>query len=159
MTLETRSALVGFLFTSPPSRMQGLARGRTVLRAATMKAASHQDPETSGGQRRLEEDRQNVCGAPTVPQRLRGEEEEDGEKAQTEVVWARHTIIWTGQDCPTGNSSRMETKRQTEETMGRQRQRVDWPCMELHTAEREEWRELIVKSTVVPQQSARLRDR
>ena len=42
-------------------------------------------------------------------------------------IWARHTIIWTGQDYPTGNSSRRETKRQTEETMGRQHQRVDWP--------------------------------
>ena len=49
------------------------------------------------------------------------------EKTQTEVVRARHTIIWTGQDCPTGNSSRRETKRQTDETMGRQHQRVDWP--------------------------------
>ena len=39
----------------------------------------------------------------------------------------RHTIIWTGQDYPTGNSSRRKTKRQTEETMGRQHQRVDWP--------------------------------
>ena len=29
-------------------------------------------------------------------------------KTQTEVVWARHTIIWTGQDYPTGNSSRRE---------------------------------------------------
>ena len=26
------------------------------------------------------------------------------EKTQTEVVRARHTIIWTGQDYPTGNS-------------------------------------------------------
>ena len=48
-------------------------------------------------------------------------------KRQTEVVRACYTIIWTGQDCPTGNSSRRETKRQTEETMGRQHQRVDWP--------------------------------
>ena len=38
----------------------------------------------------------------------------------------RHMIIWTGQDYPTGNSSRREMKRQTEETMGRQPQRVDW---------------------------------
>ena len=29
----------------------------------------------------------------------------------------RHTIIWNGQDYPTGNSTRRETKRQTEETM------------------------------------------
>ena len=47
------------------------------------------------------------------------------EKTQTEVVQARHTIIWTGQDYTTGNSSKRETKRQTEETMGRQLQRVD----------------------------------
>ena len=44
----------------------------------------------------------------------------------TSVVRARHMIIWTGQDYPTGNSSRGETKWQTEETMGRH-QRVDWP--------------------------------
>ena len=56
------------------------------------------------------------------------------EKMQTEVVRARHAIIWTDQDYPTGNSSRRETKRQTEETMGRH-QRVDWPCMEYTTTE------------------------
>ena len=33
----------------------------------------------------------------------------------------------TGNRDPTGNSSRRETKRQTEETMGRQHQRVDRP--------------------------------
>ena len=47
-----------------------------------------------------------------------------GEKTQTKVVWAHHTIIWTDQDYPTGNSSRREMKRQTEEMMGRQHQRV-----------------------------------
>ena len=57
------------------------------------------------------------------------------EKMPTEVVRAHHTIIWTGQDYPTGNSSRRETKRQTEETMGRQHQRVDRPWMEYHTTE------------------------
>ena len=57
------------------------------------------------------------------------------EKTQTEVVRARHTIIWTGQDYPTGNSSRRKMKRQTEETMGRQHQRVDWPSMEHRTTE------------------------
>ena len=36
------------------------------------------------------------------------------EKTQTEVARARYTIISTGQDCPTGNSTRRETKRQTE---------------------------------------------
>ena len=47
------------------------------------------------------------------------------EKTQTDMVRARHTIIWTGQDYPTGNSSRRKAKRQTEETMGTQHQRVD----------------------------------
>ena len=42
-------------------------------------------------------------------------------------VRARYTIIWTGQNYLTGNSSRRKTKRQIEETMGRQHQRVDWP--------------------------------
>ena len=42
------------------------------------------------------------------------------EKMQTEVLQARHQIIWTGQDYPTGNGTRRETKRQTEEAMGRQ---------------------------------------
>ena len=60
------------------------------------------------------------------------------EKTHTEVIRARHTIIWTGQDYPTGNSSRRETKWQTEETMGRQHQRVDWPCMEYTTTESRE---------------------
>ena len=60
------------------------------------------------------------------------------EKTQTEVARACHTIICTGKDYPTGNSSRRETKRQTEETMGRQHQRVDWPWMEYTTTESRE---------------------
>ena len=36
-----------------------------------------------------------------------------GEKTQTEAVRARHKIIWTGQDYPTGNSTRRETNSQT----------------------------------------------
>ena len=31
----------------------------------------------------------------------------------------RHTIIWTGQDCPTENSTRRETKRQREKNDGK----------------------------------------
>ena len=67
-----------------------------------------------------------------------------------------------GQDYPTENSSKREMKRQTEEMMGKEHQRVDWPWMEYHTwkaENREEWRKLVVKSTVVPQRSARLWDR
>ena len=48
-------------------------------------------------------------------------------KRQTEMVRARHKIIWTGEDYGTENSTRRETKSKTEETMGRQHQRVDCP--------------------------------
>ena len=47
-------------------------------------------------------------------------------KTQTDVVLARYKVIWTGQDYPTGNNTRREMKKQTEETMGRQHQRVDF---------------------------------
>ena len=46
-----------------------------------------------------------------------------------------HDHLDCGQDYPTGSSSRRETKRQTEETMGRQHQGVDWPWMEYTTTE------------------------
>ena len=44
------------------------------------------------------------------------------------LKWYEHVrrSSGTGQDYPTGNSTRRETKRQTEETMGRYR-RVEWP--------------------------------
>ena len=77
------------------------------------------------------------------------------EKKQTEVVRARDTIIWTGQDYPTGNSSRRETRRR-----GRQRKRrednikewtgLEWNIPPRKAENREEWRKLVVKSTVVP---------
>ena len=40
-------------------------------------AASRQDPETSRRQRRLEKDHQNICGAPTAPQRLKADDDDD----------------------------------------------------------------------------------
>ena len=81
------------------------------------------------------------------------------EKTQTKVVWARHKIIWTGQDYPTGKCTRRETKRQTEEMMGRQHEKVEWNIILRQAENHEEWGTLVVKSTVVPQRSARLRDR
>ena len=53
------------------------------------------------------------------------------------------------------------TKRQAGETIGRQHERVAMNGTSyLRKAEnREEWRRLVVKSTVVPQRSARLQDR
>ena len=40
-------------------------------------ATSRQDPETGKGQRRLEEDGQDICGAPTASERLRGDDDDD----------------------------------------------------------------------------------
>ena len=45
------------------------------------------------------------------------------------------SIVVYRQDCPTGNCIKRETKRQTEEMIGRQHQRMDWLSMEHHTAE------------------------
>ena len=49
------------------------------------------------------------------------------EKTQTEVVEECHTIIWPGQDYPTGNSTRRETKKHTGKTIQRQYQSMDRP--------------------------------
>ena len=46
-------------------------------------------------------------------------------RRKLKVVRVRHTVIWTGQDTHR-KSTNKETKRQTEKTMGRQHQRVDW---------------------------------
>ena len=45
------------------------------------------------------------------------------------LKWYGHVTRSSGlaKTYPTGNSSRTETKRQTEKTMIRQHQRVDWP--------------------------------
>ena len=83
-------------------------------------------------------------------------------RRKTEVVRARHTIIWTGQDCPIGNSSRRKTKRQTEERWEdniKEWTRLEWNIILQKAENREEWWRLVVESTVVPQRSARLRDK
>ena len=45
-------------------------------------AASCQDPETSRRQKLLEEDHQNICGAPAAPQRLRAVDDEYDDDAE-----------------------------------------------------------------------------
>ena len=55
-----------------------------------------------------------------------------------------------------------ETKRQTEETTGdniKEWTGLEWNILLREAENSEEWRKLVVKSTVVPQRSARLRDR
>ena len=41
------------------------------------------------------------------------------------MVWPRFKVFWFSKDNPTGHSERTKEKRQTEEEMGRQYQRVD----------------------------------
>ena len=80
---------------------------------------------------------------------------------QTEVVRARHTIIWTGprlsyreqykeedEDVDRGNDEKTTSKTG-----------IEWNIILRKAENREEWRKLVVKSTMVPQRSARLRDR
>ena len=77
------------------------------------------------------------------------------EKTQTEVVRAHHTIIWTSQDCPTGNSSKRETKRQKKrwEDNIKEWTGLEWNIILRKAMNSKEWRKLVVKSTVVPQRS------
>ena len=60
--------------------------GTTTQHQGMDRAASRQDPETSRGQRRLEEDHQNICGAGTYShQRLRAADADDAD-VPTEIL-------------------------------------------------------------------------
>ena len=78
---------------------------------------------------------------------------------ETWTIPACHTIIWTGQDYPTGNSSRRKTKRKRWEDNIKEWIGFEWNIILRKAENCEEWRKLVVKSTVVPQRSARLQDR
>ena len=69
------------------------------------------------------------------------------EKAQTEVVQARHTVR--------GGRRRGRQRTRWEDNI------KEWTGLEWNILLRkaEEWRKLVVKSTVMPQRLARLRDR
>ena len=58
---------------------------------------------------------------------LQGTVQEGRRRGRQRKQWEDNIKEWTGQDYPTGNSTKRETKRQIEEMMGRQHQRVDWP--------------------------------
>ena len=44
---------------------------------------------------------------------------------KAKMVWPRLKVFWFSKDNPTGHSERKKKKRQTEEEVGRQYQRVD----------------------------------
>ena len=45
--------------------------------------------------------------------------------AEAKMVWPCFKVFWSSKDNPTGHSERKKKKRQTEEEVGRQYQRVD----------------------------------
>ena len=59
-----------------------------------------------------------------------------GQEMETKKVWPRFKVFWFSKDNPIGHSEREKKKRQTEEEVGRQYQRVDrnglcqldWDC-------------------------------
>ena len=48
-----------------------------------------------------------------------------GQETKTKMVWPCLKVFWFSKDNPTGHSERKKKKRQTEEEVGRQYQRVD----------------------------------
>ena len=83
-------------------------------------------------------------------------------ETQTAVVWSCFPFIRSGQNHVARHSERGKKTRQTEEEVGRQHQRMDRPGAREVTegsGEKERWRKLVAKSSVVPQRTSRLRDR
>ena len=48
-----------------------------------------------------------------------------GQETKAKMVWPCFKVFWFSKDYPTGHSERIKKKRQTEEEVGRQYQRVD----------------------------------
>ena len=80
---------------------------------------------------------------------------------QTAVVWSYLLFIRSGQNHLARHSERRKKTRQTEEEVGRQHQGKECPEFtksQRAVENREKWRKLIAKSTVVPQGPSWLRD-
>ena len=48
-----------------------------------------------------------------------------GQETKAKIVWPCLKVFWFSKDNPTGHSERKKKKRQTEEEVGRQYQRLD----------------------------------
>ena len=48
-----------------------------------------------------------------------------GQETKAKMVWPCFKVFWFSKDYPTGHSERIKKKRQTEEEVGKQYQRVD----------------------------------
>ena len=83
-------------------------------------------------------------------------------ETQTAMVWSCFPFIRSGQIYLARNSEREKKTRQTEEEVGRQHQgmeRLEFAKSQRAVENREEWRQLVAKPSVVPQRPSSLRDR
>ena len=75
------------------------------------------------------------------------------------MVWSRFNVFWFSKDNPTGHSERTKEKRQTEEEVLRQYQRVDRNglCqLNYRAAEnRTRWKGIVPKSSAVPRRPSK----
>ena len=81
---------------------------------------------------------------------------------QTEEVWTCFPFTRSGQTHLAKHRERGKKARQTEEEVGRQHQGMDRPGVRQVprlVENREKWRKLVVKSSVVPQRPSRLKNR
>ena len=79
---------------------------------------------------------------------------DDHKETQTAVVWSCFTFIRSDQNHLARHSERGKKTRQTEEEVGRQHQGMDRPGVRQvpeAVENREKWRKLVAKSSVVPQ--------
>ena len=77
------------------------------------------------------------------------------------MVWSCYPFIRSGQNHLARHSERRKKTRQTEEEVGRQHQ--EWTGLEFAKSKRavenrEKWRKLVAKSSVVPKRPSQLRD-
>ena len=83
-------------------------------------------------------------------------------ETQTAEVWSCLPFIGSGQNHLARHSESGKKTRQTEEEVGRQHQGMDRPRVrqsQRAVENREKWRKLVAKSSVVPQRPSRLKDR
>ena len=77
------------------------------------------------------------------------------------MVWSCFPFIGSGQNHHARHSKRGKKTRQTEEEVERQHQgmdRLEFAKSRREVENREKWRKLVAKSSVVPQRPSRLRD-
>ena len=76
-----------------------------------------------------------------------------GQKTETKIVWLRLKVFCFSKDIPTGHRERKKKRRQTEEEVGRQYQRVDRNDFASSTRAAESrtwWKGIVANSSVVP---------